>query len=156
MARKVDGKTVGEINELLQDALTAFGHTSGSGLVGVINEADLTLPQLLILEFMRQGPQTVTGLSEQLRLTPGAVSRLVDRMVRKGLISRREGDGDRRQKTLSLTPSGRRMSVRFERARTGSFADALSDLDPELATELKSVMKRVVATLRSRASTTER
>ena len=152
MARKVDKKTVGEINELLQDALMAFGHTSGSGLVGVINEADLTLPQLLILEFLRQGQQTVTGLSEMLRLTPGAVSRLVDRLVRKGLVSRKEGDGDRRQKRLTLTPAGRRLSERFERARTGSFIDALSDIEPALAAEFKNVMARVVASLRSRAA----
>lgn len=154
MGERVDEKTTGELNELVHEAMVAFGHGSGSGMVGVINEADLTLPQLLILELLRQGPQTVTGLSEALRLTPGAVSRLVDRLVRKGLVSRREGEADRRQKTLSPTPAGRRMSDRLERARTGSFAAALSELDSDLAIELKDVLTRVVAVLRSNATTT--
>jgi DNA-binding MarR family transcriptional regulator len=157
MGTKVDAKTTGELNELLRETMMAFGHASGSAVVGVINEADLTLPQIVILGFLeQQGPQTVSGLSEMIRLTPGAVSRLVDRMVRKGLVSRREGAGDRRQKAISLTPTGRRTNERLERARTGSFSAALSELDAALAAELKNVLKRVVAVLRSRASTNER
>jgi MarR family transcriptional regulator, organic hydroperoxide resistance regulator len=156
MGRKADAKTARELNELLHDMMVAIGHASGSGIVGVVNEADLTLPQIIILGLLLEGPQTVSGLSEMLRLTPGAVSRLVDRMVRKGLVIRREGNDDRRQKMLSPTPAGRRMHHRLERARTGSFASALSELDSTLAKELKNVLKRVVATLCSRSSTPER
>jgi DNA-binding MarR family transcriptional regulator len=155
MRKKADRRITGELNELLHDALVAFGHGSGSGMVGVISDADLTLPQILILEILRQGPQTVKGLSEMLKLTPGAVSRLVERMVRKGLVSRKEGDSDRRQKKLSSTPAGQRLRERLERARIGSFAAALSELDSELATELKDVLKRVVAVLRAHATAPE-
>jgi DNA-binding MarR family transcriptional regulator len=156
MARKADAKTTTELNKLFHDLMVGIGHTSGSDLVGVINETDLTFPQMIILRLLEQGQQTVSRLSEMVQLTPGAVSRLVDRMVRKGFVSRREGDDDRRQKTLSLTPAGRRLCDRLERARTGSFSAAMSELDSRLATELKDVLKRVVATLSSRPSTTER
>jgi DNA-binding MarR family transcriptional regulator len=156
MGKKADAKTACDLNELLHDMMVVVGHASGSGIVGVVNEADLTLPQIIILGLLQQGPQTVSSLSQMIKLTPGAVSRLVDRMVRKGLVSRKEGDDDRRQKTLALTPTGRRLHDRLERTRTGSFAAALSDLDSALATELKDVLKRVVTTLRARSSTTER
>jgi len=156
MGKKADVRIARDLNELFHDMMMAIGHNSGSGIFRVINEADLTFPQMIILGFLEQGPQTVSRLSEMIKLTPGAVSRLVDRMVRKGLVSRREGDDDRRQKTLNLTPAGRRLSDRLERARSGSFATALSDLDSVLATELRDVLKRVVATLRSHSSTTER
>ena len=109
MGKRVDARTAGELNELLHDMMVAFGPSSGAGIVAIVNEADLTLPQITILGFLQQGPQTVSSLSELIKLTPGAVSRLVDRMVRKGLVSRREGDSDRRQKTLNLTPAGRRL-----------------------------------------------
>jgi DNA-binding MarR family transcriptional regulator len=156
MGRKVDVKTAGELNELLHDMMVAIGHASGTGMVKVINEADLTFPQMIILGFLADGPQTVSGLSEMIQLTPGAVSRLIDRMVRKGLVSRREGEDDRRQKTLSLTPAGRRVRERIERARTGSFTAALAALDHLLASDLKDVLTRVVATLRPRTGTPER
>ena len=156
MGEKIDAKTVRALNALLHDTMVAIGHATGSDIVGVVNEADLTLPQIIILGLLQQGTQTVSGLAESLRLTPGAVSRLVDRMVRKGLVSRREGNDDRRQKALSLTPAGRRLRDRVESARIGGFAAALSDLDPPLARELKDVLKRVVAKLRSRSSKPER
>jgi DNA-binding MarR family transcriptional regulator len=156
MDKKVDARTARDLNELLHDMMVAFGHTSGSDIVAVVNEADLTLPQIIILGLLQQGPQTVSSLSEMIKLTPGAVSRLVDRMVRKGLVSRREGNDDRRQKMLSLTSAGRRLRDRVERASTGSFAAALSNLDSALAIELKNVLKRVVAALCSRPLTTER
>jgi DNA-binding MarR family transcriptional regulator len=154
MGKKVDARTARDLNELLHDMMVAFGHTSGSGIVAVVNDADLTLPQIIILGMLQQDPQTVSRLSEMIKLTPGAVSRLVDRMVRKGLVSRKEGDGDRRQKMLSLTPAGRRLRGRVERASTGSFAAALSELDSALAIELKNVLKRVVAALCAPSSTT--
>jgi DNA-binding MarR family transcriptional regulator len=156
MGKKADARTARDLNELIHDMMVAFGPTSGSGIVAVVNEADLTLPQIIILGLLQQGPQTVSSLSEMIKLTPGAVSRLVDRMVRKGLVSRREGNDDRRQKMLSLTPAGRRLRERVERASTGSFAAALSGLDAALAIELKNVLKRVVAALCSPSSTTER
>jgi DNA-binding MarR family transcriptional regulator len=153
MGKKVDTRTARDLNELLHDMMVTFGHSSGAGIVAVVNEADMTLPQIIILGLLQQGPQTVSRLSEMIQLTPGAVSRLVDRMVRKGLVSRREGNDDRRQKMLSLTPGGRRLRERVERASTGSFAAALSGLDSALAVELKNVLKRVVAALCSRPST---
>jgi len=156
MGKKVDAKTAGELNELVHDALMAFGRASGAGMVSVINEADLTFPQIMILALLDQGPQTVSSLSEMLQLTRGAVSRLVDRLVRKGLVSRKEGDEDRRQKALAMTPAGRRIHDCLERARTGSFAAALSELDADLAADLKGVMKRVVVALHSLTSTTKR
>jgi len=156
MGRRTDARTARSLNDLLHDLLMAIGHASGPGVVSVINEADLTFPQMLLLGFLEQGPQTVSSLSDMIRLTPGAVSRLVERLVRKGLVSRREGDGDRRQKPLELTPAGRRVRERLEHARTGSFVAALSSLDPELAAELKGVLRRVVAALRARSTTNER
>ena len=155
MGGRIDAGTVEEINELLHDALKAFGRTSGSGIVKVINDYDLTLTQIIIIGLLAQGPQTVSSLSDALQLTRGAVSRLIERMVRKGFVSRKEGDGDRRQKTLTLTRAGERTGDRVERARIGGFTEALSELDSDLAAELKDVMKRVVAVLRSRAATGE-
>jgi DNA-binding MarR family transcriptional regulator len=155
MSGKVDSRTAGEINELLHDAMVIFGRTSGSGMIKVINEYDLTFTQIVVFALLEQGPQTVSSLSRMLKLTPGAVSRLVDRLVRREYVSRREGDEDRRQKTLALTQEGRRIQDRLERARTGSFDAALSELDADLAADLRDVMTRVVAALHALESSVE-
>jgi len=149
MKKKIDAKTVGELNDLFHDMFMAIGRGYGIGVMEVINEHDLTFPQMIILELLKQGTQTVSGLSEMLQFTPSAVSRLVDRMVRKGLVSRKEGDNDRRQKPLSLTPAGKRMHEQLERAVTSCFVAALSTLDPPLAEKLKDVLTQTVAALHS-------
>jgi len=156
LTRKIDDKTAHDLNELLHQMMVAIGRASGVGPVKIVNKYDLTFPQIIVLATLERSPQTVSSLSEVLQLTRGAVSRLVERMVRKGLVSRREGNDDRRQKMLSLTPAGRRLRERVERASTGSFAAALSELDSALAIELKDVLKRLVAALCTRSSNTGR
>src|SRR6478672_13427482 len=52
-------------------------------------------------------PLTLTGLGELLVCETGdSPSRLVDRLVKIGLIQREVDPGDRRQVTLTLTPAG--------------------------------------------------
>lgn len=150
---KVDSKTADELNELLHSTMVAIGRASGAGPVKIVNRHDLTFPQMMVLAELERTPQTVSALSGMLQLTPGAVSRLVERMVQKGLVSRKEGDGDRRQKTISLTPAGRRVRDQLEGARVQGFTAALSELDSALAAELKDVLKRVVEVFNSRTPT---
>jgi MarR family transcriptional regulator, organic hydroperoxide resistance regulator len=58
-------------------------------------------------------PLTLFGLGELLVCESGASpSRLVDRLVTAGLVSRVEAANDRRQVSLSLTTDGRRTSRR--------------------------------------------
>ena len=56
-------------------------------------------------------PLTLFGLGEMLVCESGASpSRLVDRLVTAGLVSRVEGTTDRRQVSLNLTADGRRVA----------------------------------------------
>lgn len=48
-------------------------------------------------------------LAELTGLTRGAISKLVDRLYEKKLLTRQECAGDRRYQDISLTPAGRRM-----------------------------------------------
>ena len=56
-------------------------------------------------------PLTLTGLGELLVCETGdSPSRLVDRLVKIGLIRREVDPGDRRQVNLTLTPTGQQMA----------------------------------------------
>ena len=94
----------------------------------------------------------MSSLSDVLRITPGAVSRLVDQLVRRQLVTRKEGDDDLRRKTLNLTEKGRLARDQLERARVGSFTKAMSELDRTLAADFRDVLGRVVTALRPRGA----
>ncbi len=50
-----------------------------------------------------------SALAEQTGLTRGAISKLIERLVLKKLVSRKEGSEDRRYQRIALTPAGRRL-----------------------------------------------
>lgn len=152
MSKKVDAKMVSELNELFHETLVIIHRALGGGMISVVHEYELTLPQIITLDTMARSSQTVSSLAAELRFSPGAVSRLVERLVRKKFINREEGDGDRRRKTLSITPIGRLVFDQLERTRSGSFATVMSELDASLAAEFRDVLRRVVELLQSQAS----
>ena len=78
MSKKIDDSIVGELDELFHEFMMSIGHVSND-MIRVVNDHQLTLPQMIALDMLTQGSQTVSSLSDLLRLTPGAVSRLVDR-----------------------------------------------------------------------------
>lgn len=61
----------------------------------------------------REGPVTAKTLASELRLTSGAVTTLIDRLVAAGLTVRGPDPGDRRKVLLELTPRGRAREARL-------------------------------------------
>ena len=54
-----------------------------------------------------RGPQGVAALAEAVAVTPPTASRMCDRLVKKGLVTRRTDRRDRRQVRIALSPGGR-------------------------------------------------
>jgi DNA-binding MarR family transcriptional regulator len=71
-------------------------------------EVTLTQYRSLVVLASR-GPQGVASLAEAVAVTPPTASRLVDRLVRKGLVVRRTDRHDRRQVRIALTEVGRQL-----------------------------------------------
>lgn len=78
-------------------------------------EVGLTVPQLVCLKAIGELEEryaedkeeiTVARVSEEIHLSAATVSRIVDRLVRAGLIDRQRAAGDRRRVCLSLTAAG--------------------------------------------------
>lgn len=76
----------------------------------------VTMSQCVTLEFLQQeGPQTVCELATSLGLDTSTVTRVVDVLVRDGLLRRaRDEQQDRRRVFVSLTERGRRMAEKLE------------------------------------------
>jgi DNA-binding MarR family transcriptional regulator len=61
----------------------------------------------------QEGPMTAGRLAERARLSPGAMTSLMDRLERKGLAQRRRDSEDRRRVLVEVTPKLREMSAQL-------------------------------------------
>jgi len=66
-----------------------------------------SIPQIRALSFIRRNPtSTLTTVSEYLAVSNATTSSIVDRLVKKGLVSRTEDPKERRCLQLSVTQKG--------------------------------------------------
>lgn len=75
-------------------------------LADVGEEVTLTQYRSLVVLASR-GPQRVAALADAVAVTPPTASRMCDRLVRKGLVTRRADRRDRRQVRIALSTAGR-------------------------------------------------
>ena len=69
--------------------------------------AEVTLPQYRVLVVLEtRGPQRPTDLATELDVAPSSVTRLCDRLVKKGLVKRRARPDNRRELTIEITVDG--------------------------------------------------
>lgn len=79
-----------------------------SHIMGVCRADELTPPQFFALHAIREcGETKMSPLAEQLGLSMGAASTLIDRLVSRGLVQRLTDPQDRRAVHVSLTAKGR-------------------------------------------------
>ncbi len=72
--------------------------------------SDVTVAEWVVMREMFDDEETSPGvLAERIGMTRGGVSKLVDRLVSKKLVTRRERNDDRRFQSIALTPAGRRL-----------------------------------------------
>lgn len=68
-----------------------------------------TLMQWIVLIYVRDGlARTASDIAREFRHDSGALTRVIDRLERRGLLTRRRSTRDRRSVNLALTPQGRR------------------------------------------------
>jgi DNA-binding MarR family transcriptional regulator len=77
-------------------------------LADVGEEVTLTQYRSLVVLASR-GPQGVAALAEAVSVSPPTASRMCDRLIKKGLVTRRTDRRDRRQVRIALSPGGRRL-----------------------------------------------
>jgi long-chain acyl-CoA synthetase len=81
-------------------------------------QVELTLPQYRVLGILAEGSAAASGLADRLAVRRPSITALIDGLVTRGLVHRRQEDSDRRRVELRLTPEG---------ASTLARADAVVD-----------------------------
>ena len=92
---------------------------------------------------LHKGPMPVNVIGPKVDLNPGSVSVAVDRLHKKGLVSRVESDSDRRVRTVSLTEKGRRIFVPIFREHAALIKRAFQVVSPEDQRLMQEVLKRI-------------
>jgi DNA-binding MarR family transcriptional regulator len=73
-------------------------------------DSGVTMAEWVVMREIFDDEETSPGvLAERIGMTRGGVSKLVDRLVNKKLITRRERSDDRRFQSIALTTAGRRL-----------------------------------------------
>src|SRR5262245_26375253 len=101
--------------------------------IGVLNEkllgSGFTLPEVrLLYELAHRDHPTATEVGKELRLDPGYLSRLIERLQRRGLLERKPSPSDRRQTLLRLTRKGQETFAALNRRSHEEITAMLSPL----------------------------
>jgi len=64
----------------------------------------ITTTDLKCVHLLARGPRTARALADELRLTPSAITAVIDRLERAGFATRKRDSADRRQVTVHAVP----------------------------------------------------
>ncbi|HTW09094.1 MAG TPA: MarR family transcriptional regulator [Acidimicrobiales bacterium] len=119
-----------ELLDAVLGASRALVAVAARSLVDVAD--DVTLVQYRVLvELAARGPQRLADLAAVLEVDPSTATRMCDRLVRKGLVTRRRASADRRIVRVSLAPAGRELVADVTRRRRDELAAILARMPDE-------------------------
>jgi MarR family 2-MHQ and catechol resistance regulon transcriptional repressor len=120
-------------------AMQAMGRYAAT----TIHSSDLGDSEFRILEILlHKGPLPVNTIGPKVNLTPGSISAAVDRLHRKGLVSRREDAEDRRVRIVALTTEGKKLIGPLFRNHAAAMEKAFSDLTSEELRNFELALKK--------------
>ena len=111
--------------------------------------AEITLTQVQVLRALRDGPLTLGRLGQANGMSPTSVTRLVDRLERRGLVSRRRESEDRRLVQVHLEPQGERLLGEVKVVQGSDIHRAVEAMTPDERRRLTASLRRLVELARA-------
>jgi DNA-binding MarR family transcriptional regulator len=120
-------------------------------------DTELTMAQFRTLVALRRwGRQSGRETARRLRVTPGSLVPLVDRLEEQGYVRRVPDLVDRRTTWLELTARADRLFERMRGMGAARLAGAIAKLIPKDRTELVRLLNEVASHMESRTGSMER
>lgn len=127
-----------EVLKLMPDILREFLKRQ----TGEITQGNLSLPQILILDVLKDKASMRMGeLAKYLSVSMAAATGIADKLVKSGFVTRAGSPADRRIVNISITAKGKKMVSEFNRARQKTIIEvfgALSGTDRDKYLEILS------------------
>ena len=92
---------------------------------------------------LHKGPLPVNTIGPKVWLTPGSISIAVDRLVRKGLVARKEQAADRRVRRVELTSKGRALIAATFREHATAMESVVDVLSAKERVTLLQLLKKL-------------
>jgi DNA-binding MarR family transcriptional regulator len=84
-----------------------------------------------VLHFINRNPgMKVAALLDILKITKQSLGRVLKQLIDQGYVQQQEGERDRRQRLLFVTPKGADLALRLARLQTARIARALAEVGP--------------------------
>jgi DNA-binding MarR family transcriptional regulator len=119
---------------------------------------DLSVPQLRVLVYLnRHEGASLSDIAEHMGSTLPSMSKMVDNLVARGLVSRNMDPKDRRRVVLAPTPLGRTTRQAAHKATESRLAERLARLSASERRTIIEAMQALTAIFASgREATTDR
>ena len=103
---------------------------------------EMSVPQFRALAFINRNPgASLSDLADHIGLSLPSASKLVDALVKRGLVRRQESARDRRCVELLLTPAGDTILKAARRDTQRHFSSLLAPLSPEELSEILQALQ---------------
>jgi MarR family 2-MHQ and catechol resistance regulon transcriptional repressor len=116
-----------------------FPHAAESIKRTGLGDSDFRVLEALL----NKGPLPVNTIGPKVWLTPGSISVAVDRLVKKGLVSRKDHPDDRRVRRVELTAKGRALITRGFREHAAAMETAVGALSKKERLSLLRLLKKL-------------
>ena len=139
---------VDELAAAVIDLMSLFASPRRDELL--LREAGVSLDRALfplLVRLAMTGPVSVAELADQVGRDHTTVSRQLAKLESRNLVSRHEGDLDRRVRTADLTPEGETIVVAIATARRRLLSRALDDWTEADRSSLANLTRRFVGAL---------
>lgn len=123
-------------------ALQRATHATLQVLAAELADLALTASEINVLAILADGPgHTVSEICDAAGSRPSTITSVLDRLERRGHISRGVRPADRRVVVIELTSSGRQAADTIRRTLASVEARALDGLSPEAVAGFRTVLR---------------
>lgn len=137
----IAGLATGELGFLISSVRNAIW----AAIETELSSLDITTAQYIVFNSIAQGRgRTIGDLCRVLGYDSGAMTRLLDRIEKKGLVRRVPNPEDRRSFLMELTPESRTLFPQAKRRVETVFKRLLGNFDEAQAAALKASLQQVL------------
>ena len=104
-----------------------------------VGDSDFRVLEVLL----HKGPMPVNTIGPKVNLNPGSVSVAVDRLYKKGLVSRVESTCDRRVRTVSITDKGRKFFCPIFQRHAALIKRVFEETSANERDQLEATLKKI-------------
>lgn len=111
-----------------------------------LEDRDVTVAEWVLLRELYDVDNIAPSrLAERMGMTRGAITKLADRLIAKGLVSRQANPDDARAQTLAITPAGHGVIPELSALADRNDAEFFGHLAPAERDQIERLLKDIIA-----------